>query len=75
MVGGLNIQSGDLQAGDNPAPTLQGQNITVVVPGSGDNIANITDGAGSTDSGIIAVDVQASNGVIHVINKVLIPAL
>jgi transforming growth factor-beta-induced protein len=75
VVGGLNIQSGDLQVGDNTAPTLQGQNITVVVPGSGDNIANITDGAGSTDSGIIAVDVQASNGVIHVINKVLIPEL
>jgi len=75
VVGGLNIQSGNLQAGDNPASTLQGQDIIVTAPGSGDNIANITDGAGSTDSGIIAVDVQASNGVIHVINKVLIPAL
>jgi len=70
-----NIVSGDLQVGDNPVPTLQGQNITVVVPGSGDNIANVTDGSGNTDAGIIAVDVQATNGVVHVLNKVLVPAL
>ncbi|MEN1784178.1 MAG: fasciclin domain-containing protein [Bacteroidota bacterium] len=73
-VGGPgNIRSEDLVEGNNILHTLQGDDLTVVVPGMGDNIANITDGAGNTDIGIIAVDVQANNGVIHVINKVMIP--
>jgi transforming growth factor-beta-induced protein len=45
----------------------------------GDITANVTDGATLTDgnnrvSNIIAVNVQASNGVIHAINKVLLPS-
>ncbi|MDO6596307.1 fasciclin domain-containing protein [Oceanihabitans sp. 2_MG-2023] len=58
--------------GDTTAGTLEGDNITITLPGTGNNIANITDGSGATDIGIIAVDVQAGNGVIHVINKVMI---
>jgi uncharacterized surface protein with fasciclin (FAS1) repeats len=46
--------------------------INITLPGTGGNIANVTDGAGRS-SGIIAVDVQAANGVIHVVNKVLLP--
>lgn len=67
-VAGLNVRSGDLT--DNfTVPTLGG-NIT----------ANVTGGATLTDannrvSNIIAVDVQASNGVIHVIDKVVLPPL
>jgi len=61
--------------GDTSAPTLEGDNITITLPGSGDNIGNITDGSGASDIGIIAVDVQAGNGVVHVINKVMIPNL
>ena len=46
----------------------------------GDITANSTGGATLVDansrvSDIIAVDVQASNGVIHVINKVVLPPL
>lgn len=74
VVGGLNVQSADLtQNGDTVAPSLQGDNLTITLPGTTDNIANITDGSGVSDIGIIAVDVQAGNGVIHVINKVAIP--
>ncbi|MEN1784176.1 MAG: fasciclin domain-containing protein [Bacteroidota bacterium] len=73
VVGGANVRSGDLVEGDNPATTLQGDDITIALPGSDDNIADITDGSGNSDIGIIAVDVQANNGVIHVINKVMIP--
>ena len=45
----------------------------------GDITANVSDGATLTDgnnrvSDIIAVNVQASNGVIHAISKVLLPA-
>ena len=37
-------------------------------------IATITDTT-TTPANIVAVDVRASNGVIHVINKVLLPNL
>ncbi|MDO5968822.1 fasciclin domain-containing protein [Flavivirga aquimarina] len=74
VVGGLNVQSDGLTPnGDTVAPSLQGDNLTITLPGTGDNIADITDGSGATDIGIVAVDVQAGNGVIHVINKVAIP--
>lgn len=59
--------------GANPVTSLQGGVFTVNLPGTGDNIADITDGSGATDIGVIAVDVQASNGVIHAINKVMLP--
>ena len=54
-------------------PTLEGDNIIISLPGTDGNIANVEDGSGTTDIGIIAVDVQAANGVIHVLNKVLVP--
>ncbi len=76
VIAGLNVTSGDLNnPGDTTAPSLEGDNLTITLPGSGDNIANLTDGSGASDIGIIAVDVQAGNGVIHVINKVAIPDL
>ena len=67
-----NVRSGDLTDGVMPA-TLEGDMITINLPGTGENIADITDGAGNSGIGIIAVDVQAGNGVIHVVNQVLIP--
>ncbi|MCE2612593.1 fasciclin domain-containing protein [Flavobacteriaceae bacterium D16] len=74
VIAEANVTSGDLNnPGDTTAPTLEGDNITITLPGSGDNIADVTDGSGNTDAGIIAVDVQADNGVIHVLNKVLLP--
>jgi uncharacterized surface protein with fasciclin (FAS1) repeats len=71
-----NVRSGDLtNPGDTVAASLEGDNITITLPGTdnGVNIADITDGAGNTGIGIIAVDVQAGNGVIHVVNQVLLP--
>lgn len=76
VIGEANVTSSMLNnPGDTTAATLQGDNMTITLPGAGDNIANITDGSGASDIGIIAVDVQAGNGVIHVINKVMIPNL
>ena len=71
-----NIRSSDLVNGDNPVPTLQGENLTVILPptDNGVNIADIRD-VGDRQGGIITVDVQAGNGVIHVINLVLLPTL
>lgn len=60
--------------GETPADMLNGT-ITIKLPGINGSIANITDGSGNGSIGIIAVDVQAGNGVIHVVDTVMIPAL
>jgi uncharacterized surface protein with fasciclin (FAS1) repeats len=75
VITDANIASTDLVTGANPATTLQGDDIIITLPGTGGNIGDVEDGAGNTDIGIIAVDVQADNGVIHVLNKVMIPNL
>ena len=67
-----NVRSGDLSDGIMPA-TLEGDMITINLPGTGGNIADVTDGAGNTGIGIVVVDVQANNGVIHVLNTVMLP--
>lgn len=66
-------------AGANVRSTNLTDNMTVMTLG-GDITANVTGGATLTDmnnriSNIIAVDVQAVNGVIHVIDKVILPPL
>ena len=55
---------------DTPVPTVSSQTISFVA-GTPPAIRDTT----STLANILAVDVRASNGVIHVIDKVLIPAL
>lgn len=47
--------------------TVQGQTFTI------DSTLQITDGRGRK-AGIVATDVLTSNGVVHVINKVILPA-
>lgn len=56
-----------------PVATLSGQSITINA-GTAPVIATITDTT-TTRADIAAVDVRASNGVIHVISKVLLPNL
>ncbi|TAI48264.1 fasciclin domain-containing protein [Flagellimonas allohymeniacidonis] len=75
VISGANIRSGDLNpSGDTTTPaTLEGDTFTITLPGTDGNIADVTDGAGNTGIGIIAVDVQAANGVVHVLNTVLLP--
>ena len=76
VIAGLNVTSGDLNnPGDTTAPSLEGDDLTITLPGTEGNIAILTDGSGNNDIGIVDVDVQAGNGVIHVINKVAIPDL
>ncbi|MFD0861267.1 fasciclin domain-containing protein [Sungkyunkwania multivorans] len=67
-----NIRSGDLT--DGISPTMLEGSITINLPGDDGNPAKITDGAGNMNIAVIAVDVQAVNGVIHVIAEVMIPA-
>jgi transforming growth factor-beta-induced protein len=56
-----------------PVATVAGQPITITA-GPVPAIASITDTT-ATPAKVVAVDVRASNGVIHVIDKVLLPAL
>jgi transforming growth factor-beta-induced protein len=53
-----------------PVTTVEGQTITI----NAGNPPTITDST-TTPAPIVATDVRASNGVIHVISKVLIPTL
>jgi uncharacterized surface protein with fasciclin (FAS1) repeats len=69
VVSEANLASSALNEGDNVAPTLEGDDITVTVIG---NPVIVTDGSGN-EAGIIATDVQAGNGVIHVLDSVLLP--
>lgn len=69
VIGGSNVRSTDLT--DNMVvETVNGQTFTINL-GNG---ARITDQTGQT-SEIILTDVQATNGIIHVLEKVIIPAL
>lgn len=69
VVVGSNVRSTDLT--DNMVvEAVNGQTFTINL-GNG---ATITDQTGQT-SEIILTDVQATNGVIHVLEKVIIPAL
>lgn len=69
VVGGSNVRSTDLV--DNMVvETVNGQTFTIDL----ENGATITDQSGQT-SQIILTDVQATNGVIHVLEKVIIPNL
>ena len=69
VVVGSNVSSTALSNGMSVA-SLSGQEFTVNLEGG----ASITDQGGG-QSNIVIVDVQATNGIIHVIDKVLIPSL
>ena len=67
VVAGVAAQSGDLSDGQ-AITTFQGEDVTVSLNG-GVFIGDATD----ADAEVVTPDVLASNGVVHVINKVLIP--
>ena len=63
-----NTLAGDLSEG-MMVPTAQGGSFTVSLTGG----AKITDGAGR-ETNIIATDIQGGNGVVHAIDRVLLPS-
>lgn len=69
VVTGANVLSTALTNNMSVA-TYQGQSFTIGLTGG----PKITDASGRV-SNITATDVQASNGVIHVVDKVLLPSL
>ena len=50
---------------DGPVPTVNGADVTV----------DLTDGVKINDANVIIPDIEASNGIIHVIDKVLLPPM
>lgn len=71
VIGGANIVSTDIENNEESPATLEGDNLTFTV--TGNNVILITDGSGNTDTTITAADIQGSNGVLHAINRVMIP--
>jgi transforming growth factor-beta-induced protein len=63
-----NITSAQVTAGT--VPTVNGQNFTITVNGG----VSITDTQSRT-ANVIATDVQGTNGIVHVLNKVILPVL
>ncbi|HCK20594.1 MAG TPA: cell adhesion protein [Bacteroidetes bacterium] len=64
-----NVQAGDLTDGQS-IPTLEGSNLTVDLSSG----AQLITGSGQTVN-IIVTDVQGTNGIVHVVDAVLIPVL
>ena len=50
-----------------------GQNVTTLRAGARPLVVNLTGGVRIDNSNVIAADVRATNGVVHVINAVLLP--
>ena len=70
VIAANNIRSSALSDGQVTPATLEGDTLTVNIDANGN--VSLTDGSGN-NSAIVAVDVQATNGVIHAIGSVLIP--
>ncbi len=68
-VVGATVGSGDLSDGQ-VVTTVEGSTFTVNIDGS---TVTITDGSGAT-VGVVLTDVPAANGVVHVIDGVLLPS-
>lgn len=64
VVGGANVRSNAIPTGD--IETLQGGTFSI----SG---TSINDAGSNINKNIISVDIQCSNGVVHTIDKVLLP--
>jgi uncharacterized surface protein with fasciclin (FAS1) repeats len=73
VIAGGNVRSNQLSNNLVTPSTLEGDALTVRIPGTNGAVANLVDGLNNADVEVVATDVQAINGVIHAINKVLIP--
>merc|ERR1712087_380901 len=64
VVASGKVASSDLTDGQQ-ITTVQGENVTVTINTNGVFI--------NTDSQVVTPDVEATNGIVHIINKVLVP--
>merc|ERR1711990_130209 len=64
VVSGLAVASSELTNGQS-IETVQGKDVTVTINPSGVFI--------NTESQVVTPDVEATNGIVHIVNKVLVP--
>ncbi len=69
VISGVGALSTSLSNGQTIETALAGASVTISIDGANVFIQDATD----TDAGVVAADGIASNGVIHVIDKVLLP--
>jgi transforming growth factor-beta-induced protein len=67
---GARVFSSDLVSGSTPA-TVNGQTVTITLNGG----AQVRGNGNDTASNIVATNVVTTNGVIHVIDRVLLPGI
>lgn len=68
VVAGANVVSSTLSDGQS-VTSFQGESFTINISG---NMVTVTDARGDV-ANIILTDVQATNGVIHVLDKIILP--
>jgi len=64
-----NFRNIDFQS-NNSIPSLQGDSILI---GQNAGVIQLTDGSGASDIFVVIIDIQASNGVMHIVDKVMLP--
>jgi len=64
-----NVRSSDITNGET-ATSLEGDLLTFSTANGG---VDITDGSGNTGISVVVGDIQATNGVLHAVEKVLLP--
>ena len=64
------IESSDISEGESSINTLNGENINILNNGSDITVTSQSGSGGK----VISPDIQASNGVIHIIDGVLLPS-
>ena len=68
VVAGAAVKSTDLSNGQE-VTTVQGEKLTISLTGGNVFVQDVTE----ADAKVVIADVEASNGVVHVVDKVLIP--
>ncbi len=68
VVAGAAVKSTDLSNGQE-VTTVQGEKLTISLTGGNVFVQDVTE----ADAKVVIADVEANNGVVHVVDKVLIP--
>lgn len=68
-----NISSRDFGAGITTPATLQGEPLVLLIPSPTGSPVGIQDGSGNNRIQMVAADLQAANGIMHVVNQVMMP--
>ncbi len=71
VIGGANILLSEMENGQESPATLEGDVLRFATGGS--NSIRVADGSGNNNALITVGNIQASNGVLHLIDRVLIP--